>query len=105
MVAARVGGRISSSNARLAAGVEKARKESVSRDVIERAIKKGAGTGEEKMAMEHLVFEGYAPHKVPVIVEVYTDNHNRTAQRSARSSAKGSSELPAATSSSSIISA
>lgn len=79
MVAAKVGGPDLLSNARLAAAVEKARKESVSRDVIERAIKKGAGTGEEKMAMEHLVFEGYAPHKVPVIVEVYTDNHNRTA--------------------------
>src|SRR5439155_6150591 len=54
-------------------------KESVSREVIERAIKKGAGTGDEKLVMEHVVFEGYAPHKVPVIVEVYTDNVNRTA--------------------------
>jgi YebC/PmpR family DNA-binding regulatory protein len=79
MVAAKVGGPELSSNARLAAATEKARKESVARDVIERAIKKGAGIGEEKMAMEHLVFEGYAPHKIPVIVEVYTDNHTRTA--------------------------
>ena len=78
-VAAKVGGPDLASNPRLAAAVEKARKESVARDVIERAIRKGAGTGEEKMAMEHLVFEGYAPHKIPVIVEVYTDNHNRTA--------------------------
>jgi transcriptional/translational regulatory protein YebC/TACO1 len=66
-------------NARLAAAVEKARKESVSRDVIDRAIKKGAGVGDEKLVMEHVVFEGYTPHKVPVIVEVYTDNVNRTA--------------------------
>jgi len=51
----------------------------VTRDVIERAIKKGAGVGDEKMALEHVVFEGYAPHKVPVIVEAYTDNHQRTA--------------------------
>jgi YebC/PmpR family DNA-binding regulatory protein len=79
MVAAKMGGPDPESNARLAAAVEKARKESVSRDVIERAIKKGAGTGEEKLVMEHVVFEGYAPHKVPVIVEVYTDNVNRTA--------------------------
>ena len=70
---------IPDANARLAAAVEKARKESVSRDVIERAIKKGAGIGGEKLVMEHVVFEGYAPHKVPVIVEVYTDNVNRTA--------------------------
>lgn len=79
MVAAKLGGPDPEGNARLAAAVEKARKESVSRDVIERAIKKGAGVGEDKLVMEHVVFEGYAPHKVPVIVEVYTDNVNRTA--------------------------
>ncbi len=79
MVAAKMGGPDPELNARLAAAAEKARKESVSRDVIERAIKKGAGIGGEKVVMEHVVFEGYAPHKVPVIVEVYTDNVNRTA--------------------------
>jgi len=79
MVAAKMGGPDPEANARLAAAVEKARKESVSRDVIERAIKKGAGVGGEKLVMEHVTFEGYAPHKVPVIVEVYTDNVNRTA--------------------------
>lgn len=78
MVAAKMGGPDPGANARLAAAVEKARKESVSRDVIERAVKKGAGTGDEKLVMEHVTFEGYAPHKVPVIVEVYTDNVNRT---------------------------
>ena len=66
-------------NARLFAVVEKARKASVTRDVIERAIAKGAGTGGDKTSLEHIIFEGYAPHKVPVIVEVYTDNHQRTA--------------------------
>src|SRR5215813_6694449 len=79
MVAARMGGPDPEGNARLAAAVEKARKESVSRDVIERAIKKGAGVGDEKLVMEQVTFEGYAPHKVAVIVEVYTDNVNRTA--------------------------
>ena len=59
--------------------MEKARKASVSRDVIERAIKKGAGIGDDKLVMEHVVFEGYAPNKVPIIVEVLTDNNNRTA--------------------------
>lgn len=78
-VAAKMGGADPAMNARLATAVEKARKESVSKDVIDRAIKKGAGTGDEKLVMEHSVFEGYAPHKVPVIVEVYTDNTNRTA--------------------------
>jgi YebC/PmpR family DNA-binding regulatory protein len=79
MVAAKMGGADPEGNARLAAAVEKARKESVSRDVIERAIRKGSGGGADKLEMEHVLFEGYAPHKVPVIVEVYTDNVNRTA--------------------------
>ena len=79
MVAAKLGGADPNGNARLFAAVEKARRASVSRDVIERAIKKGAGIGDEKLVMEHVVFEGYAPHKVPVVVEILTDNNNRTA--------------------------
>ncbi len=78
-VAAKLGGPDPEANARLFAAVEKARKASVTRDVIERAIKKGAGVGDDKMTLEHVTYEGYAPHKVPVIVEVMTDNHNRTA--------------------------
>lgn len=78
-VAAKLGGPDVAANARLFAAVEKARKQSVTRDVIERAIKKGAGIGDDKLVLEHIVFEGYAPHKVPVIVEVMTDNHQRTA--------------------------
>src|SRR4051794_15987677 len=78
-VAAKLGGGDPAANARLFAAVEKARKQSVTRDVIERAIKKGAGVGDDKMVLEHVTFEGYAPHKVPVIVEIYTDNHQRTA--------------------------
>lgn len=78
-VAAKLGGGDLAANARLFAAVEKAKKASVTRDVIERAIAKGAGTGGDKAALDHVVYEGYAPHKVPLIVEVYTDNHNRTA--------------------------
>jgi YebC/PmpR family DNA-binding regulatory protein len=79
MVAAKHGGPDPTGNARLFAAIEKARRESVPRDNIERAIKKGAGIGDDKLVMEQITFEGYAPHKVPVIVEVLTDNHNRTA--------------------------
>lgn len=79
MVAAKMGGGDPNGNARLFAAVEKARRASVSRDVIERAIRKGAGTGGEKLELEHVVFEGYAPNKVPIVVEVLTDNNNRTA--------------------------
>ncbi len=78
-VAAKLGGPDPAANARLSAVLEKARKASVTREAIERAINKGAGIGDDKHALEHVVFEGYAPHKVPVIVEVYTDNHQRTA--------------------------
>lgn len=77
-IAARQGGPDPESNSRLFAALEKARAESVSKDVIDRAINKGAGIGGEKAVIDHIVFEGYAPHKVPVIVEVYTDNTNRT---------------------------
>ena len=78
-VAAKMGGADPAVNARLFTAVEKAKKESVTKDAIQRAINKGAGIGDEKLIMEHVVFEGYTPHKVPVIVEVYTDNVNRTA--------------------------
>lgn len=78
-VAAKLGGGDLAANARLHAAVEKAKKASVTRDVIERAIAKGAGTGGDKAHLDHVVYEGYAPHKVPLIMEVYTDNHNRTA--------------------------
>ncbi len=79
MVASKMGGADPNGNARLFAALEKARRASVSRDVIERAIKKGAGIGSEKLMLEHIVFEGYAPNKIPVIVEILTDNKNRTA--------------------------
>jgi YebC/PmpR family DNA-binding regulatory protein len=78
-VAAKMGGPDPAMNARLFTAIEKAKKESVTKDAIQRAVNKGAGIGDEKLVMDHVVFEGYAPHKVAVIVEVYTDNVNRTA--------------------------
>ena len=79
MVAAKLGGPDPDSNARLFAAIDKAKKSSVYKDTIERAIKKGAGIGEEKVEFETVVYEGFAPHKVPVVVECLTDNRNRTA--------------------------
>ena len=79
MVAAKLGGADPDSNARLAAAVEKAKKSSVTRDTIERAVKKGAGMTDEKIVFEVVTYEGFAPHKVPVVVECLTDNRNRTA--------------------------
>lgn len=77
-VAAKLGGGDLEANARLFAAVEKAKKASVTRDVIQRAIAKGSGVGGDSSNLELVVYEGYAPHKVPVIVEVMTDNHNRS---------------------------
>lgn len=79
MVAAKLGGPEIETNAHLAAAVEKAKKASVNKDTIERAIKKGAGLLDEKVDFETVLYEGFAPHKVPVIVECLTDNRNRTA--------------------------
>jgi YebC/PmpR family DNA-binding regulatory protein len=74
-----MGGADPGMNARLFTAIEKAKKDSVSKDVIDRAVKKGSGTGDEKLVMEHVTFEGKTPHGVPVIIECYTDNVNRTA--------------------------
>lgn len=77
-VAAKLGGPDPAGNARLRAAVEAAKKQSMPRDTIERNIKKGAGLLDEKVTYETLTFEGFAPNKVPVIVECLTDNKNRT---------------------------
>src|SRR5206468_10052109 len=79
MVAAKLGGGDPDSNPRLAAAIEKARKASVYRDTIERAVKKGSGQTDDKVTFDLITFEGFAPHKVPVVVECLTDNRNRTA--------------------------
>lgn len=78
IVAAKIGDPNPDNNARLRAALESARKQSVPRDTIERAIKKGAGLL-EPVSYETIVYEGFAPNQVPVIVECLTDNKNRTA--------------------------
>lgn len=78
-VAAKLGGAQADANPRLWAALESARKQSVPRDTIERAVKKGAGLLDEKVEYELVTYEGFAPHKVPVIVECLTENKNRTA--------------------------
>lgn len=78
MVAARSGAD-PALNARLRLVVEQARKVSMPKDTLERAIKKGAGLTGEAVHFEHVIYEGFAPHRVPVMVECLTDNLNRTA--------------------------
>jgi YebC/PmpR family DNA-binding regulatory protein len=78
-VAAKMGAPDPAMNPRLAVAVEFARKQSVSNDVIDRAIKKGSGKGADAIELELVTFEGMSPRGVPVIVECLTDNRNRTA--------------------------
>ncbi|MDT9001643.1 YebC/PmpR family DNA-binding transcriptional regulator [Paucibacter sp. APW11] len=66
-------------NARLRMVVEQAKKASMPRETLERAIKKGAGLLGEAVNFERVTYEGFAPHRVAVIVECLTDNVNRTA--------------------------
>lgn len=77
MVAAR-NGADPDMNPRLRLAVEQAKKASMPRDTLERAIKKGAGLLDEVVNYEKLTYEGFAPHNVPLIVECLTDNVNRT---------------------------
>jgi YebC/PmpR family DNA-binding regulatory protein len=78
MVAAR-NGADPASNSRLRLLVEQARKVSMPKDTLDRAIKKGAGLTGEAVHFEHVMYEGFAPHRVAVMVECLTDNVNRTA--------------------------
>src|SRR5688500_17113166 len=66
-------------NPRLRIAVDAAKKHSMPKDTLERAIKKGAGLLDEKVSYDTVTYEGFGPHRVPVIVECLTDNKNRTA--------------------------
>ena len=78
MIAARHGAD-PAANARLRLVMEQARKVSMPKDTLDRAIKKGAGLTGEAVHFEHVIYEGFAPHRVPVMVECLTDNVNRAA--------------------------
>jgi len=79
IVAAKEGGGDPLNNLALANAVEKAKSYSMPKDNIERAIAKGSGSGADADAFEAIVYEGYGPEGVAVIVEALTDNRNRTA--------------------------
>ena len=77
MVAARAGAD-PEMNSKLRMVMDQAKKASMPKDTIERAIKKGAGLLDDGVTFEKVIYEGFAPHRVPVIVECLTDNVNRT---------------------------
>ena len=76
-VAARMGGAEPGMNPRLRTAIDAARANSMPKDTIERAVKRGAG-GEEGQHLEEIVYEGYGPGGVAVMVDCMTDNRNRT---------------------------
>lgn len=78
MIAARSGAD-PSMNAALRMALENARKNSMPKDTLERAVKKGAGLLNEQVDYTTVTYEGYGPHHVPIVVECLTDNQKRTA--------------------------
>jgi YebC/PmpR family DNA-binding regulatory protein len=94
-VAARSGGGDPAMNPRLRSAIETARAQSMPNDNIERAIKRGTGEGVDAQQFEEIVYEGYAPGGVALIVEAATDNKNRTAAEIRRIFSKNNGNLAA----------
>jgi YebC/PmpR family DNA-binding regulatory protein len=93
IVAAKEGGPDPGANLALQNAVEKARSYSMPKDNIDRAIAKGAGTDADAASFETVVYEGYGPSGVAVIVETLTDNRNRTAGEVRHTFAKNDGNL------------
>ena len=92
-IAARTGGGDPAANIRLRSAILSARGQSMPNDNIERAIKRGTGEGVEAQHYDEIVYEGYAPGGVAVIVEAATDNKNRTAAEMRRIFTKNDGNL------------
>ncbi len=93
-IAARAGGGDPDGNFRLRLAIEKARAVNMPADNIKRAIERAAGTGEADQ-FEEIVYEGYGPGGVAVLVEAATDNRNRTAAEVRSRFAKSGGQLAA----------
>jgi YebC/PmpR family DNA-binding regulatory protein len=92
-VAARIGGGDPAMNPRLRSAVETARAQSMPNDNIDRAIKRGTGEGLDAQQFDEIVYEGYGPGGVALIVEAATDNKNRTAAEMRRIFSKNHGNL------------
>jgi YebC/PmpR family DNA-binding regulatory protein len=93
IVAAKEGGGNPADNLALQNAIEKARSYSMPKDNIDRAIAKGSGADADADAFETVVYEGYGPSGVAVIVEALTDNRNRTAGEVRHTFAKNDGNL------------
>src|SRR5439155_24632519 len=77
-IAAKTGGGDPNGNPRLRSAIQAARAQSMPNDNIERAIKRGTGEGKDVQQFDEIVYEGYGPGGVAIIVEAATDNKNRS---------------------------
>ncbi len=77
-IAAREGGGDPETNFALRIAIDKAKTENMPKDNIERAVRRGTGEDKDAAALEQIMYEGYGPHGVAILVEVVTDNRNRT---------------------------
>jgi len=78
VIAAREGGSDPSMNVRLELAIDKSKAANMPKDSIDRAIKRGTGDDKEGVAFEEILYEGYAPHGVALMIECVTENRNRT---------------------------
>ncbi len=77
VIAARDGGGDPASNIRLQYAIDRARAQNMPKENIERAIKRGTGDSKDGVEIEEIMYEGYAPHGVAMMIHVVTDNRNR----------------------------
>jgi len=77
-IAARDGGGDPESNLRLQYAIDRARSQNMPKDNIERAIKRGTGEDKDAAALEEIMYEGYGPHGIALMISCVTDNRNRT---------------------------
>jgi YebC/PmpR family DNA-binding regulatory protein len=80
-------------NFRLRLAIDKAKAENMPKDNIDRAIKRGAGTGEGAVQLEEIAYEGYGPHGVGIVIQVVTDNRNRTVSEMRRALTRAGGSL------------
>ena len=77
-IAAREGGGDSETNFGLRLAIDRAKTENMPKDNIERAIKRGTGEDKDGSELEQIIYEGYAPNGIALLIDVVTDNRNRT---------------------------
>lgn len=92
-IAAREGGGNIDANFKLRLAVDKARGNSMPKDNIERAIRRGTGEDKDGAAFENYLYEGYGPHGAAILIQVVTDNKNRSVADLRRVMTRGNGSL------------